>query len=91
MLPLFNLTVCLSVYCVCETFVVFTECESLRKPGIYGSGQVWANAWDVFRRTPSRGGGGRRAAMDFAVCFGCGGILVFSSFFSSDAHGLPQA
>ena len=83
-------------YIICVTFVVVTDCESctrsiFHKPGIYGSGQVWANAWDVFRRTPSRGGGGRRAAMDFVVCFGCGGILVFSSFFSSDAHGLPQA
>ena len=50
------------------------------KPGIYGSGRVWANAWDVFRRTPSQGGRGRRAAVDFVVCFGCAGI--FSCFFS---------
>ena len=27
----------------------------------------------MFRRTPSRGGRGRRAAVDFVVCFGCGG------------------
>ena len=40
------------------------------KPGIYGSGREWANAWDVFRRTPSRGGRGRRAAVDFVMCFG---------------------
>ena len=39
------------------------------KFGIYGSVRVWANAWDVFRRTPSRGGRGRRAAVDFVVCF----------------------
>ena len=32
------------------------------KLGIYGSGRVWANARDVFHRTPSRGGRGRRAA-----------------------------
>ena len=53
----------------------------VHKPGIYGSGRVWANAWDVFRRAPSRGGRGRRAAVDFVVCFGCGGI--FSPFFFS--------
>ena len=38
---------------------------------------MWANAWDVFNCTPSRGGRGRRAAVDFVVCFGCGEILFF--------------
>ena len=56
----------------------------LHKPGIYGSGRVWANAWDVSRRAPSRGGRGRRAAvvswcalggMDFLL------FLLFSIFF----------
>ena len=42
------------------------------KPGIYGSGRVWANAWDVFFRALSRGGRGRRAAVDFVACFECG-------------------
>ena len=56
------------------------------KPGIYGSGRVWANAWDVFRRTPSRGGRGRRAAVDFVVCFGWGDffrgfIFIFDFIF----------
>ena len=61
------------------------------KPGIYGSGRVWANAWDVFRRTPSRGGRGRRDAVDVVVCLGCGGIsCFFFRFFSSNAHGLLQ-
>ena len=46
------------------------------KPGIYGSERVWANAWDVFRRAPSRGGRGRRAAVDIVVCFGRGGFFV---------------
>ena len=31
----------------------------------------------TFRRTPSRSGRGRRAAVDFVVCFGCGGISCF--------------
>ena len=31
---------------------------------------MWANAWDVFHLTPSRGGRGRRAAVNFVVCFG---------------------
>ena len=48
--------------------------------------RLWANVWDVFRRTPSRVGGGRRAAVDFVVCFGCGGtyfVFFFLVFFSS--------
>ena len=46
-----------------------------------GSVRVWANAWDVFRRTPSRGGPGRRAAVDLfrGVFFQClVGFRVFS-------------
>ena len=71
---LIGLSVRLSVcQCMC-TFVVFTDCESyeadFHKPGIYGSGRVWANAWDVFRHPQSRGGRGRRAAVGFVVCFG---------------------
>ena len=33
-----------------------------------------ANAWDVFRRAPSRGGRGCRAAVHVVVCFACDGI-----------------
>ena len=74
---------------ICVTFVVLADCESCTRPistnpGIYGgSGRVWTNAWDVFRRTPSRGGRGRRDAADFVGYFGCGGIsnLFFSLFF----------
>ena len=51
------------------------------KPGIYGSGRVWTNAWDVSRRTPSRGGRGRRADVDIMVCFGWGGFFVLFSFY----------
>ena len=49
------------------------------KPGIYGSGRVWANAWDVFFRMPSRVARGGRAAVDFVVSFGWGGF--FRDFF----------
>ena len=35
----------------------------------------------MFRHTPSRGGRGRRAVVDFVVCLGCGGISFFFSFF----------
>ena len=42
--------------------------------------RVWATAWDVFRRAPSRVGRGGRAAVDFVVCFGLGGFLSFFSF-----------
>ena len=46
---------------------------------------------DVFRRAPSGGGHGRRAAVDFVVCSGWGGFFLtffFSFFYSSNAHGL---
>ena len=44
---------------------VYTSEADFHKPRMYGgSVQVWANAWDVFRRTPSRDGRGRRAAVD---------------------------
>ena len=71
--------------CLCVTFVVLLIARAVRgrfhKRGIYGSGRVWANAWDVFRRAPCRGGRGRWAAVGFVVCFGCGGISCFFSFF----------
>ena len=54
------------------------------KPGIYGSGRVWASAWDMFPRMPSGVGRGRRAAVDFVVRFGWGGFfshLFFRLFF----------
>ena len=64
------------------------------KPGIYGSGRVWANAWDVSRRAPSRGGRGRRAAVVSWCVLGWGGIfrVVFFSifFFFSNVYGLLQ-
>ena len=45
----------------------------------------------MLHRTLSRGGLGRRAAVDFVVCFGCGGIsCFFVVFFSSNTHGLLQ-
>ena len=44
---------------------MYTSEADFHNPGIYGgSVRVWANAWDVFRRTPSRGGRGSRAAVD---------------------------
>ena len=58
------------------------------KLGINGSGRVWANAWDVFPRMPSR------AAVDFVVCFGWGGFFfrafLIRFFFSSNTHRLLQ-
>ena len=53
---------------------------------IYGSGLEPANAWDVFRRTPSRGDRGRRAAVD--VLWMRTNFAFFSLFFSLNAHGL---
>ena len=68
----------------CVTFVVFTDCESCTRPistnpvsmeaGEYGLTRV---TW--FHRGLSRGGRGRRAAVDFVVCFGWGEF--FADFF----------
>ena len=58
-----------------------TSEADFHKRGIEGgSARVWATACDVFCRTPSRVGRGRRAAVDFDVCFGWG--AYFSFFFS---------
>ena len=75
---LFSVCVC---QCVCNIrrFYWLRELHAadFHKPGIYGSEGAWANAWDVFRRLPSWGGRGPRAAVDFVVCFGWGGFFFF--------------
>ena len=44
---------------------VYTREAHFRKSGMYGgSVREWVHAWDVFRRTPSQGGRGRRAFVD---------------------------
>ena len=70
---------------------VYTSEVDFHKPGVYGgSVRVRADAWDVFRRAPSRGGRGRRAAVDFfrGVFFSC--LVAFRvflfGFFSSNEH-----
>ena len=72
--------------CVCNIrrFYLLRELyeADFHKPGIYGSGTVWANACVVFPRMPSRVERGRRAAVDFVVCFGWG-RRIFRVFFSS--------
>ena len=79
---LITLSVCVSV-CMCNIRRFYWSRElyeaDFHKLGIYGSGRVWANAWGVFHRAPSRGGRGHRVAVDFAVCFGWGEI--FPNFF----------
>ena len=43
----------------------YTSEADFHKPEIYGGRvRVWATEWDVFHCTPSRGGRGRRAAVD---------------------------
>ena len=64
---------------------MYTSEVDFHKSGIYGgSERVWANAWDVFRRTPSRGGRGCRAAVDLFRGVYCvfGGISCFFFSFS---------
>ena len=59
---------------VCVTFVVFTECESCTWPISTSSGSMESGEYGLTRGTcfvaPSRGGRGRRAAVDIVVCFG---------------------
>ena len=82
----FSVGVCVLVYDI--ELVVLTDCESCTRPISTNlvsmeAGDLWANAWDVFHRKPSRGGRGRRAAVDCVVCFGCGGlcrVLCFSNY-----------
>ena len=51
-------------------------------PDLWERASMGYNAWDVFRRAPSRGGRGRRVAVDVVVCFGRGGFFrVFNFFF----------
>ena len=71
---------------------VYTSEADFHKPGIYGgSVRAWATTWDVFRRAPSRVGRGGRAAVDFIVCFGLGGVLpVFFSFLTRPFFAFRQ-
>ena len=54
------------------------EVDFHKQTRIYGSGRVWANGWDALRRTPSRCGRGRQAAVDFVMM--CFGMTLFSLF-----------
>ena len=73
---------------------VYTSEADSHKPGICGRVRVWANEWDVFHCTPSRGGRGRLAAVDvfrgvfFTVWWDF--VFFFFFFFTSNAHGLLQ-
>ena len=81
---------------VCVTFVFFTDCEGCTRPISTNPGSMKAGEYGLTRgtcgRMPSRGGRDRRAAVDFVVCFGCGGIyfVFFFVLFSSNARGLLQ-
>ena len=62
---------------------VYTSEADFHKPEIYeGRVRVWATEWDLFHCTPSRGGRGRRAAVDIfrGVFFSDGWDFVFFSF-----------
>ena len=70
-------------------YVVYTSEADFHKPGIYGgSVRVWATAWGVFRRAPSRVGRGGRAAVDFVVYLWLGGFL--SNFFFVFNEATPR-
>ena len=86
--PLFSQSICniRGFCCLRELY----EADK-KKLGIYGSGRVWANAWDVFRRTPCRGGHGRRAAFDFLVCLGFSGISCFFLVFFFERSRPPAS
>ena len=85
---------CLSVR---VTFVVFTDFESCTRPIFTNPGSMGADKHGLtrgtFRRASSRGGRGRRAAVDsWCVLVGADFFgFLFSFFFSSsNAHGLLQ-
>ena len=99
-LTLFNLSVCLSVSCVCVTFVVFTDCESCTRPistnprsmeaGEYG---LTRGTCFVARRLEVIAVAGLLwiswcvlGAAGFRVFFSC----FFFVFLSSNAHDLLQ-
>ena len=56
---------------VCVTFVIFTDCERCTKPISTNPGYMEAGEYglmrETFRRTPPRGGRGRRAAVDLSL------------------------
>ena len=59
------------------TWVLASRLELVAVAGrlIYASGTIQANACDVGPRIPSRVGRGRRAAVNFVVCFAWGEFL----------------
>ena len=82
--PLFNLSVGLCVN-VCVIFVIFADRESYTRVistnlGFIEAGEFKLTRETFFLRMPSRVRRGRRAAVDFVVCFGWDGFSVF--FFS---------
>ena len=90
------ISLCLSV---CETFVVFTDCESCTRPIAINPGSVEAREYGLTHRAcvvarPFRGGRDRRAAVDFVVCVWARRfffLYMCVDFFSSSiAHGLLQ-
>ena len=84
--PFFNQSVgvCVRVcnvrrfYCLRELYEA-----DFHKPGIYGSGRVWANAWNAFRRALSRDGRGRSLMWVSWCVFGGAGFfrVFFPTFF----------
>ena len=74
---------------------MYTSEADFLKPEIYeGRVRVWATEWDVFHCTPSRGGRGRRAAVDIfrgvLLLVSSGISFFFFVFFTSNAHSLLQ-
>ena len=78
------------VFCMCvsacATFVFFADCESCTRqistnPVSMEAGEHGLTRGTWFHRGLSRGGRGRRAAVDFVVCFGWGEF--FLDFFLS--------
>ena len=75
------------------------NCESCTRPISTNPGSIEASEYRLTRWTcfiiymPSRGGRGRRAAVDIVLCLGRGeffGVFFFRFCFSSNAHGRLQ-
>ena len=75
------------MYSVFATFAFSTDCESCRRPISTNPGSLEAGEYELTRglcfvaRRLDVDGFGRRAVVDFVVCFGRGGISFFSRFF----------
>ena len=92
---LVSLSVCLSLYCVCVTFVFSTDCESCTRPTSTNPGSMTAGEDELMRGTCPVALHLRVVAVAGLLwilwcVLGAAGFFFFAVYFSSNAHGLLQ-